>query len=200
MITGILVGLMLVIWWFTRLGFGAFVIDPALLFIGGYFGTYLIYKFVAPAVRVSAVRQFFVLLAPLTIFCVWVGGILLYLNIVVPPNVYLSFLPDSFVGTNFKGGNDFMWNGLGVPVLFGKLVPEQFLPTYHYWGFNILAIILWLSFLPALFSGILLGQADALIVRPNKLRMAVSWLVILIVGFLMSLAVVGLISLVVAMY
>ncbi|OGY63764.1 MAG: hypothetical protein A3I24_02190 [Candidatus Harrisonbacteria bacterium RIFCSPLOWO2_02_FULL_41_13b] len=200
MVNFFLVCLMLAIWWFTRLGFGAFMIDPALLFIGGYFGTYLIYKFVAPAVRISAIRKFFVFLAPLTIFCVWAGGILLYLNVVSSPTIYLSFLPDSFVGENFQSGNDFMWNGLGVPVLFGNLVPEQFLPTYHYWGLNILAIIIWLSFLPALFLGIILGQADALINRPNKIRMAIYWLVIVMIGILMSLAVAGLISLVVAMY
>jgi len=181
-----------------KIGYGTFIVDPALLFIMGYFVTYILYKYITPVIRISAVRRFFVLLFPLTLLSLWIGGVLPYLNLVDSKDVYLGLLPQWFIGP--VSGNDFMWNGLGIHLIFGKLVPEALLPTYQYFWFNVLAIVVWISYLPILGWGVLEGQAAALIAKPRLGRLLLEWLRIIVTGLALSLLVAALTTLVVQIY
>lgn len=188
----------LIFWWFGRIGFGTFIIDPAMLFILGYFVTRFIYKHLTPRIRISAIRRFFILLFPISLFSLWIGGILPYFNLVDSGAVYFGLVPQTVIGP--VNGNDFMWNGLGVHLIFGRLVPESLLPTYQYLWFNILAILIWLSYLPILGWGVLEGQAAALINKPRFGPLCLEWLRIVSIGIGLSLLAAGLTSLVAISY
>lgn len=188
----------LAIWWFGRIGFGTFIVDPAMLFIGGYFITYLIYKYLAPNIRVSAVRRFFVLLFPLSLFGLLVGATLPYFNVVDSSKIYFGLLPQWFVGP--LNGNDFMWNGLGAQFIFGRLVPEELLPTYKYFWFNLLAAAIALSYFPILGWAVLDGKAAALISKPRFGKLLLEWFRVIVIGLGLSLFVAALTTLVVQMY
>ncbi len=181
-----------------KIGFGTFIVDPALLFINGYFMTYILYKCVIPRVKISGVRRFCVLLFPITLLSLWLGGVLPYFNLVSSKDVYMGLLPQWFIGS--LQGNDFMWNGLGIHLLFGKLVPEALLPTYQYFGFNVLAVVVWILYLPILGWGVLEGQAAALIAKPHLGRLLLEWLRIIVVGISLSILVAALTTLMVAVY
>src|SRR3989344_16857 len=116
MITWALVLGLAVIWWTGKIGFGTFIIDPAMLFISGYFITYVLYKYAAPRIKISAVRRFFVLLFPLSLFGLWIAVALPYFTAVNSSEVYFGLLPQRLVGP--VKGNEFMWNGLGIEYLF----------------------------------------------------------------------------------
>ena len=193
-ITALTIGF-LAFWWLGRIGFGTFIVDPAMLFILGYFVTQAIYKYLTPRIKISAVRRFFVLLFPLTLISLWLGGILPYLNLVNSSDIYFGLLPQWLVGPS--EGNDFMWNGLGIQFLFGDLVPAPLIPTYHYLGFNILAALIWIAYLPILGWGVLEGQAAALITDCRFSRLIREWLRIIAIGIGLSLTVSALTALVV---
>lgn len=186
------------IWWFGRIGFGTFIVDPAMLFISGYFITYFIYKYLAPNIRISAARRFFVLLFPLSLFGLWVGVALPYFNLVKSSEIYFGLLPQWLVGP--INGNDFMWNGLGAQLIFGRLVPKELLPTYEYFWFNLLALAVALSYFPILGWGVLEGQAAALINKPRFGKLVLEWLRIIAVGLLLSLLVAAITALAVQIY
>jgi hypothetical protein len=188
----------LAIWWLGRIGFGTFIVDPAMLFIFGYFITYLIYKYLAPAIQVSAIRRFFVLLFPLSLLGLWVGVLLPYFNLVKSSEIYFGVLPQWFIGS--ENGNDFMWNGLGVQFIFGRLVPEELLPTYERFWFNFLAAAVAISYFPILGLGVLEGQAAALISKPRLEKLILEWFRVIATGLALSLLVAALTALVVRIY
>lgn len=198
MITAGLTLAILAIWWAGKIGFGTFIVDPALLFIMGYFVTYILYKYAAPRIKISAIRRFFVLLFPLTLIGLWAGVALPYFNVVNSSEVYFGLLPQWLVGP--VNGNEFMWNGLGVEYLFGKLVPESLTPTYNHFWFNVLAGAVAILYLPILGWGVLEGQAAAMISDPKPGKLLVEWLRIVAIGLSLSLAVAALTALVVKIY
>ena len=184
--------------WFGKIGFGTFVVDPALLYILGYFITYFIYRYLTPVLRFSAARRFFTLLFPFTLLSLWAGGIAPYFGLMNSQDVYLGLLPQSIIGP--VNGNDFMWNGLGTQLIFGRIVPESLIPTYQYFLFNVLGILVWISFPFILGAGVLRGQAAALCRDRSLLRILVEWLKIILTGLLLSLLVAAFAALVSVYY
>ncbi|MEK7192423.1 MAG: hypothetical protein AAB646_02840 [Patescibacteria group bacterium] len=183
----------------SLLPLGTFILDPALLFISGYFITYLIYRYITPRVKISAVRRFFVLLFPISLLALSAGAALPYFNLVDSSDVYLGLLPQSFVGP--LNGNDFMWNGLGLHLLIGdRLVPESLIPTYNYFWFNVLAFLIWTSYLPILAWGVLEGQAAALIKKPKPKLFLLHCFKIAAIGISLSVLAAAITALVAKIY
>lgn len=182
-----------------KMFFGTFIVDPFLLFVLGYFVTRTIYKHLVTT-RIfgsTAARRFFVILFPLTIIFMWLGGVLPYFNLVDSVNVYFGLLPQWLVGPS--DGNGFMWNGLGVH-LVKNIVPDSLIPTYHYLGFNILAVAIWLSYPLILGWGVLEGQAAALVKGGRRYKLLLEWLRILVIGTVLSGAAAALAALMVVLY
>jgi len=233
------------VWWFGRIGFGTFIVDPAMLFICGCFVTYFIFRF---AVQKSPgwLRRFYLMLFIISIILLWLGGILPYYNIVdskevyrfinplvlyvvvcaiiylllhrfaikeltqraqtiasyffviaviflwfgamvrVINNPYDGLLPQSFVGP--LDGNDFMWNGLGVITIFGRIVPKELIPTYQYFWFNALAWFMWfVAFIPIQGLGVLVGRSLSFTRNWNPIRMALTVVAVFAIGISLSL-------------
>ncbi|MEK9194470.1 MAG: hypothetical protein AAB884_01530, partial [Patescibacteria group bacterium] len=95
----------------------------------------------------------------------------------------------------------FMWNGLGVMQIFGRVVPLELIPTYRYFWFNALAYFVWFGlFIPVLGLGVLNGRAMSLLRKPNPWRMTLEVIGVFATGALLSFAVICLTSLVVNIY
>lgn len=180
--------------------FGTFVVDPFLLFVLGDLMTQFIYKKIVPRVRYSTARRICPLLFVVSLVVLTVGVWLPYFNLVDPKNVYFGLLPQWFVGP--ATGNSFMWNGLGVHLIFGgNIVPDTLLPTYRYLGFNILAVLVWLSYPVIQGLGVLdYGNAEALLEKPALGRWLFRRIKVMAIGASLSLVVAALAALLVRFY
>lgn len=179
--------------------FGTFIVDPFLLYFLGYLVTKFIYKNVAPRLKNSALRRAFPLLFVISIISLWIGGILPYFNVVTSCDVYFGLLPQDFIGP--ENGNSFMWNGLGINKVFGKnIVPDNLIPTYRYFWFNVLAILVWLSYPVIQFLGVMRGNAEALISKPTFWRSLGSLAKAFLIGLFFSLTIAAFTSLIVMLY
>lgn len=199
----ILAAVTITIWWTLRIACGTFLVDPAMLYISGYWMTYFIYRkvvtFKFTKWQRGAPRRFFLLLFPISIIMVWLLGILPYYEVIESTNIYLGLLPQSFVGP--VNGNDFMWNGLGIQMIFGRVVPLELIPTYRYFWFNALAHFIWFgTFIPVLAWGVLNGRALSLLRKPNPFKMAVEVARVFLTGFALSFITILLTLGVVAIY
>lgn len=185
------VGLAFVLAWKGKVLAGTFVIDHASLIVMPYFITYFIYNrrglnywvsrlslwvediergliskgWYALAVVIgwfnrkskSFIYKLELWTFPLTFLLMWTLGMIPYFNWMYPPDVYFGIFSESVVGVT---GNDFMWNGFLLG--FGlRVVPSEFIPTYHYAIFNIYAVLYWLSFVPVFMFGVSEGRTTA---------------------------------------
>lgn len=179
--------------------FGTFVVDPFLLYFLGYLATRFIYTFITPRFRITVVRRIFPLLFVISIVSLWIGGILPYFNLVDSRDVYFGLLPQSFIGP--ENGNSFMWNGLGVSKIFGRnIVPDSLIPTYRYFWFNVLAILVWLSYPVVQYLGVMKGNAEALISKITFWKFLGQAIKAFLVGVFFSLTVAAFTSLIVCYY
>lgn len=156
-IASIAVGLILLTialagWFFTL------IVDLPLLLVMGFFMTYFIYRYLIKIPFLWPLRKFYPLLFPISIISLYFGGILPYFNLIAPEKVYFNLIPVQFLGTS---GNDFMWNGLILPLL-GRIVPLSVIPTHHSVAFTIVAIEIWLAMPFVLGFACLLGWSSAL--------------------------------------
>lgn len=183
---------------FGRL-FGTFIVDPFLLYFLGYLVTRFAYTTITPRLKISIVRRALPLLFVVSIVSLWLGGILPYFNLVSSRDVYFGLLPQDFVGP--ENGNSFMWNGLGVSKVFGKnIVPEHLIPTYHYFWFNVLACLIWLSYPIIQFLGVMKGNAEALLSKMSFWKFFIQLLKAFLIGLFFSLSVAACTCLVVWYY
>lgn len=117
------------------------LVDPSILIVLGYAVTFLIYRVVVRKWWKSF-GVYAAFLLPINIIVLWIGGVLPYFNLMSPENVYFGLVPKEWLGNS---GNDFMWNGLTLPIL-GRVLPLEFFPTYRHFLFNIYAALIWLSY------------------------------------------------------
>jgi hypothetical protein len=188
------------IWIAGRMFFGTFIVDPFMIVVLSYTMTRFIYTHITPRFRISGLRRFFVLLAPVSFITLALGMCLPYFNLVDSGKVYFGLLPQWFVGS--ANGNDFMWNGLGFHLLFGKkLVPAELLPTYRHFWFNVLAVFgLGLDACLMVWA-ILEGNARALVKETSYFRgFVLEWCRIVFVGIAWSTLMAALASLLVRYY
>ncbi|MDA2936517.1 hypothetical protein MYX06_04845 [Patescibacteria group bacterium AH-259-L05] len=181
-----------------KVGAGTFIVDHPCLFIGGYFITYWMYKYILPRLKYTSARRSILGLFILTIFFLLMGGNLTYWNIVDSGDVYFGLLPQWFVGP--INGNDFMWNGFGMDLIIGRVVPEALIPTYRYVGFNILAVISWLMCPVTLGWGCLRGNALALIKNPSRSRLLLEHAKTIGIGLFLGLIMIALARALVSVY
>lgn len=181
-----------------KVGAGTFIVDHPCLFIGGFFCTYILYKVIFPHIKVSAVRKSIIGLFILPIFALIVGGNLTYWNIVDSGSVYFGLLPQWLVGP--IDGNDFMWNGFGMNLIIGRVVPEALIPTYHYPGFTIFAIFTWIMQPITLLWGCLRGMTVALIEKPRPFRFAIEVIKVCGIGLFLGLVVIAITRVLVSLY
>ena len=186
------------IWWIGKIAFGTFLVDPFMLFVCGTVSTYFIFRF-GTEKSPEWLRKTYLLLFFLGgIFPLWIGGILPYYDLIDPKEVYFGLLPRALT---LYGGNDFMWNGLGVSWLFGRVVPLELIPTYRYFWFNALAWFVWFGlFIPVLGAGVLVGRAMSFQRKFKLWKMGILLIAILLTGILLSFSVVALTSVVVNIY
>lgn len=118
-------------WFFTL------IVDLSMLIVLGYAVTFVIYRVFAR--KWKWIGVYAVLLLPINIIALWLGGILPYFDVARGEQVYFHLVPTEYIG---ESGNDFMWNGLILPWI-GRIVPLEMTPTYQYLPFTILAIIVW---------------------------------------------------------
>lgn len=152
--------------------FGTFIIDHASLIIFPFFITYWLFNrrgfnrklgdlsLESRTARVlkSSIYRFELMTFPLTLFLMWIGGIMPYFNWIPPADVYFGIFPEGWLGRN---GNDFMWNGFLLAFGDYRIIPFEMLPTYRYLLFNIYAVIYWLSFIPTFMWGVSEGRSLA---------------------------------------
>lgn len=200
MIAFLLASVLCAVWIAGQMFFGTFIVDPFLIVVMSYTMTRFIYTHITPRFKISGLRRFFVLLAPISFIALTVGIWLPYFNIVESGKVYFGLLPQWFVGS--ANGNDFMWNGLGFHLLFGKkLVPAALLPTYQHFWFNVLAVFGWGLDAYLMVWAILEGNARALVKDASYIRaLTREWCRIVFVGIACSTLMAALASLLVRYY
>ena len=157
-------------WFFTLM------VDLPMIIVLGYATSYFLFKVVTPKLPWFGV--FAPALIPLSIIALYFGGILPYFNLMEPEAVYFYLLPKSWLGIS---GNDFMWNGLTLP-LIGRVMPLEMLPTsqnFFLHPINLFAYAIWALMPIAMIWSSLCGAADAIddriswhkIFIPNLLKM-----------------------------
>lgn len=158
-IAGVLVAVALLLialsgWFFTLL------VDIPMLLVLGYAVTFFIYR--VPARKWKFIGVYAAFLFPINILMLWVGGVLPYLNLMTPEAVYFYVLPAKWLGIS---GNDFMWNGLTLPII-GRILPLESVPTYRHFLFNAYALLLWFCYPLALGLASLRAYAHSLVNAP----------------------------------
>ncbi|MDA2922785.1 hypothetical protein MYX07_06005 [Patescibacteria group bacterium AH-259-L07] len=179
--------------------FGAILlnINPA-SFMGGYLGvivlggviTLLFYKYILSRLSLSFARRVPIFLFFVSVLALWAGGIPTYFELVESGSVYFGLVPQTFVGP--VNGNDFMWNGFGVHLLMGRVVPEVLIPTHRYLAFTILAILSWIFCWVSLLWGCLFGNAVASLKNPKWYRLLFEHIRAIGIGLLLWVVMIGL--------
>src|SRR3989344_1686820 len=105
---------------------GTLMVDPSMLIVLGYATTFFLYRVIVRKWKSLGVYAVFLL--PANIIVLWIGGVLPYFNLMPPEAVYFGLVPKEWLGNS---GNDFMWNGLTLPLL-GRILPSEFVPTHRY--------------------------------------------------------------------
>jgi hypothetical protein len=172
-------------WFFTL------IVDLSMIIVSGYVISYLLFKFITP--RWPWIGVFAPFLLPLSVLALYVGGLLPYFNLMEPEAVYFYLLPKSWLGIS---GNDFMWNGLTLP-LIGRVMPLEMIPTcknFPLHPINLFAYVIWTLMPVVMVWSSLCGSADAVdnrmawykIFVPNLLKMIL--LAVIVWILLMSIA------------
>ena len=164
-------------WFFTL------IVDWSMLTLMGYTVSFFTYRIIVWAVRKTknesvkswarTVGVIVIFLLPLTLLSLYAGGILPYFGLLEPEQVYFGLVPSEWLGAS---GNDFMWNGLILPIT-GRVVPLEVQPTSNKFWFNVFACSIWLGMPIILASASLYGYARSLMDRSK------SWIKAFLPGF-----------------
>lgn len=178
-------------WFFT------IIVDYAMLIVLGYFMTYFIFRYLIKVKFLWRLRKFYPLLFLGSVLALWIGGVLPYLNLIEPSAVYLGLVPAKILG---QTGNDFMWNGLVLP-LIGRTVPLELTPTYQYFWFNVVAIIFWIGIIPVMGWSCLKGFGQAMAnASIFSWRLWIEWFKIILIAVAVFVFMIGLAHLLVVIY
>ncbi len=178
-------------WFFT------IIVDYSLLIVLGYFMTYFIYRYLAKVKSLWRLRKLFPLLFVGSVVALWLGGIMPYLNLMEPTAVYFGLIPQHVLG---QSGNDFMWNGLVLP-LIGRTVPLELIPTYQYFWFNVVAVLFWIGIPIVMGWACLKAFAHAMLnVSIFSWRLWREWLKMILIAVAVFIFMVGLVRVLVAIY
>lgn len=135
-------------WFFTL------TLDLSLIIIFAYPISFLVYRL---AKKQPWMGKWAWILILVSVLALWSGGIPPYFNLMEPEDVYFGMVPSEWLGEN---GNDFMWNGLTLPII-GRIVPLEMTPTYQFPLFTIYAVFVWLMMPFAMIGVARFGRADA---------------------------------------
>lgn len=154
-------------WFFTLL------VDNSMLIVLGFVFSFITYRVFVRRYWMS-LGVYSIFLLPLNIIALWVGGTMPYWNIIPPESVYFNLLPKEWLGNS---GNDFMWNGLLLPII-GRVIPENVIPTTRYTLFTVYAIFVWATYAAVLTASSCYGYSMSVVgteLKPDKNFVTVAW-------------------------